>query len=68
MIPVPIRCTAKPYPDRPGWVCNAVLTRAVPGTVEVRESVEIPPGCNDLVCTRCGTRYVACPVDRTRAA
>jgi hypothetical protein len=57
----PIRCTA-PHPDgRPG-PCNAVLTRAVPGTVEVREGDDPPAGCVELLCPRshCGARYVAC--------
>lgn len=55
----PIRCPM-PHPSDPGRVCNAVLTRAVPGTVEVKQGSEPPPGCNEVLCARCGTRYVVC--------
>jgi hypothetical protein len=58
--PAPIHCPM-PHPDDPSRPCNAVLTRAVPGTVDVRLGDDPPPGCNDLLCKRCKRRYVACP-------
>lgn len=57
--PADIRCPGT-HPDGLPGPCNGLLTRAVPGTVEVRSGGDIPPGCNEVYCKRCKTRYVVC--------
>lgn len=55
----PVHCPA-PHPTVPGWVCNARLFDAVPGTVDLLATPAVPPGCVAVKCPRCGAVYVVC--------
>jgi hypothetical protein len=67
MRPAPLRCTAL-RPDAPHLTCHAKLADVIPGSVTVATGKEPPPGCICLMCRRCGTHYIVCPVELRYAA